>query len=182
VRAKILAIAIALVCLASVTGAGELVKGRYATPGPPTTVFLVRHAEKNPHPAGGDAGLSAKGQLRAAELARVLSGEHLVAIFSTSFGRSLMTAQAVAQTQHDSVTVYDPEHPEKLAESIRAHLGQCVLVVGHTDTLPQIYEALTYGETFPDSTSAPYDKLYVLVLDDSGGHRLLTLRYGAAAE
>jgi len=143
-----------------------------------TTVFMVRHAEKNPHPPGGDAGLSAQGQLRAVELARVLSAEHLAAIYSTSFGRALMTAQAVAQTQRDSVTVYDPEHPEKLAESIRRQSGSAILVVGHTDTLPELYETLT-GAAFPDSTNAPYDKLYVLVLGGSGAHRLLTLHYGA---
>jgi hypothetical protein len=39
-----------------------------------TTVILVRHAEKNPHPAGGDAGLNTQGLLRARELARTLEG------------------------------------------------------------------------------------------------------------
>ena len=146
-----------------------------------TTVFLVRHAEKNTHAPGGDAGLSAQGQLRARELARVLSGTRLDAVYSTSFGRARMTAETVARDQRDSVTVYDPEHPEKLAELIRnQQRGGFVLVVGHGDTLPQTYEALT-GEAFPDGQTVPYDKLYVVILTASGGHRLLTLRYGAPA-
>ena len=149
---------------------------------PVTTVFLVRHAEKNPHPAGGDAGLSAKGQLRAAELARVLGPVPLDAVYSTSFGRARMTAEAVARAQKDTVRTYDPDHPERLAERIRAtETGDNVLVVGHSDTIPGTYEALT-GEVFPDSTNVPYDKLYIVVLDGAGGHRLLTLRYGAPAE
>jgi broad specificity phosphatase PhoE len=147
-----------------------------------TTVFLVRHAEKNPHPAGGDAGLSAKGQLRAAELARVLGAVHLEAVYATPFGRARMTAEAVARAQHDSVTVYDADHLERLGDRLRAlPAGASVLVVGHADTLPGTYEALT-GEAFPDRENVPYDKLYVLLLPSSGGHRLLTLRYGAAAE
>jgi len=147
-----------------------------------TTVFLVRHADKNPNPAGGDAGLSAKGQIRAHELARVLRGTRLDAVYSTPFGRSRMTAQAVADAEHDSVTVYDPEHPEWLAKTIRSdHAGGSVLVVGHGDTIPATYEALT-GKHFPDAENIPYDKLYVLILPATGEPRLLTLRYGALAE
>lgn len=147
-----------------------------------TTVFLVRHADKNPNPAGGDAGLSAKGQIRAHELARVLGGTRLDAVYTTPFGRARLTAQAVADAEKDSVTVYDPEHPEWLAEDIRkGHTGGNVLVVGHGDTIPATYEALT-GKHFPDEQNIPYDKLYVLILPGSGDPRLLTLRYGAVAE
>ena len=41
-----------------------------------TTVILVRHAEKNPHPAGGDAGLSVAGLLLP-ELFTELTGARL---------------------------------------------------------------------------------------------------------
>jgi broad specificity phosphatase PhoE len=147
-----------------------------------TTVFLVRHAEKNPHPAGGDAGLSAKGQLRARDLARLLSGTRLDAVYSTPFGRARLTAQPVADAQHDSVTVYDPEHPERLAETIRSeHAGGNVLVVGHGDTVPATFEALT-GKRFPDPENMPSDKLYVLILPATGEYRLLILRFGAPPE
>ena len=150
-----------------------------ATAGGVTTVFLVRHAEKNPNPAGGDAGLTAKGQIRARELARVLGDTHLDAVYSTSFGRARMTAQPVADTQHDSVTVYDAEHPERLAESIRTkHAGGTVLVVGHGDTVPAAFEALT-GKPFPEPQNITFDRLYVLFLTPSGEYRFLKLRYGA---
>jgi broad specificity phosphatase PhoE len=152
-----------------------------AADGGVTTVFLVRHAEKNPNPAGGDAGLTAKGQLRAHELARVLGDTHLDAVYSTSFGRARMTAQPVADAQRDSVTVYDADHPDWLADDIRKkHAGGTVLVVGHGDTVPATFEALT-GKPFPEAQNITFDRLYVLFLTPSGEYRFLKLRYGAAS-
>jgi broad specificity phosphatase PhoE len=154
-------------------------RAQAASSGGVTTVFLVRHAEKNPNPAGGDAGLTAKGQLRAHDLARVLGDTHLDAVYSTSFGRARMTAQPVADAEHDSVTVYDPEHPERLAETIRTqHAGGTVLVVGHGDTVPATFEALT-GKPFPEPQNITFDRLYVLFLTPTGEYRFLKLRYGA---
>jgi broad specificity phosphatase PhoE len=146
-----------------------------------TTVFLVRHAEKNAHEPGGDAGLSAKGILRSQELARVLADTPLAAIYASHFPRARLTAESVARAQRDSVRIYDPNQLEALAERIRAeHAGQTVLVIGHGDTLPGTFEALT-GDAFPDK-DVPYDKLYVVTLSPGGGYRLLTLHYGARVQ
>jgi len=168
----------ALLCLA-VAGRAAAASSGAGSSGTVTTVFLVRHAEKNPNPAGGDAGLNAKGQIRAHDLARVLGDTHLDAVYSTSFGRVRMTAQPVADAEHDSVTIYDPEHPERLAETIRTqHAGGTVLVVGHGDTVPATFEALT-GKPFPEPQNITFDRLYVLFLTPSGEYRFLKLRYGA---
>ena len=144
-----------------------------------TTVFMLRHADKNPNQPGGDAGLNAKGQIRARELARVLGDAHFDAIYSTPFGRARLTAQPVADVQHGSVTDYDPNHPEWLAEQIRTkHAGGTVLVVGHGDTVPTTFEALT-GKPFPEPQNITFDRLYVLVLSGPSEYRFFKLRYGA---
>jgi len=145
------------------------------------TVFLVRHAEKNAHAPGGDAGLSAQGILRSQELARVLADTPLSAIYTSTFARARLTGESVARARRDSVRVYDPNRLEDLAARIRAeNPGQTVLVVGHGDTLPGTFEALT-GDAFPDK-DVPYDKLYVVTLSPEGGYRLLTLHYGARVQ
>lgn len=144
-----------------------------------TTVFLVRHADKNPHAAGGDAGLSARGILRAQELVRVLADVKLAAVYSSPFPRARLTAEAVTRARRDSVRVYDPDRLEALAQRIRdENAGQNVLVVGHADTLPGTFEALT-GDAFPDGEAIDYDKLYVVTLSADGSYRLLALHYGA---
>ena len=145
-------------------------------------VILVRHAEKNPHPAGGDAGLKTKGLLRARELARVLGPFTVRAVYASQYGRAELTAALVAEGIGDSVRTYDANHLDALAKRVRAEgHGLTVLVVGHADTIGPTIEALT-GEALGRNEPAPYDGMWVLTLRDGGGYKLLRLRYGAKDE
>lgn len=158
-----------------------------AAPGSPadttvTTVLLVRHAEKNAHAPGGDAGLSMKGMQRARELARALRDAGVDAVYASQFPRARLTAEPLARALADSVRVYDANDLEALAARIRSgHRGQTVLVVGHSDTVAQTIECLT-GQRLPEDEAVAYDKLYLLILGPGGANRLLRLRYGAPAE
>ena len=144
-----------------------------------TTVVLVRHAEKLAHAPGGDMGLSAKGVVRSQELARVLGDAGIVAIYASQFPRARLTGQPLARALADSVRAYDANAIAKLATRIRSeHRGQTVLVVGHSDSIPETFEALT-GRRWPEGESVSSDKLYVLTLNADGSDRLLRLRYGA---
>jgi broad specificity phosphatase PhoE len=145
-----------------------------------TTVILVRHAEKNEHPPGGDAGLSTSGLVRAQALARTLQDSGVDAIFASRYPRARLTAEPLGKALGDSVRIYDPNDLPALAKAIREDLpGRTVLVVGHSDTIaPTIAElggpALAKGET------VAYDRLYVLTLDPPAEPRLLRLAYGDA--
>jgi len=70
-----------------------------------TTIFLVRHAEKDTVVVGADPPLSAKGILRAQELARVLGDVPLSAIYVTPYQRNRQTAQPLATHLGDTLTV-----------------------------------------------------------------------------
>lgn len=147
-----------------------------------TTVILVRHAEKMTHAPGGDAGLSAQGILRAHELARVLRDTDLGAIYATQFARARLTAEPVARARRDSVRTYDADDVGALARRILSeNRGQTVLVIGHSDTVGQTFDALT-GQHLPEHESIDYDKLYVVSLLPGGSYRLLRLRYGTATQ
>jgi len=142
-----------------------------------TTVILVRHAEKNPHPSGGDAGLAVAGLVRSFELARVVADAGVRVVYVSQFGRARLTGEPVAAAIGDTVRVYDANRNDLLAERIRAeHAGSTVLVVGHGDSVPLLIEALC-GERTPESLE--YDRLFVLTLGPGKAHRLLRLRYGA---
>jgi broad specificity phosphatase PhoE len=147
-----------------------------------STVILVRHAEKNEHPPGGDAGLNTKGLLRARELARVLSGAGVRAVYASQFGRAQRTAAPLAQAIGDSVRVYDANHLEDLARRVRAEgHGGTVVIVGHGDTIGPTIEALT-GKALGANEPVPYDGMWILTLREGGSYSLLRLRYGAVAE
>ena len=147
-----------------------------------STVILVRHAEKNPHPAGGDAGLNTKGLLRARELARTLEGAGVSAVYASWYGRARLTAEPLAGAIGDSVRVYDPNHLDALATRVRVEgKGKTVVIVGHGDTIGPTIEALT-GQALGKVEPAPYDGMWVLTLRNGGEFTLVRLRYGAKAD
>jgi broad specificity phosphatase PhoE len=144
-----------------------------------TTIYIVRHAEKNQHAPGGDAGLSAKGILRAQDLVRTLKDAGLDAVYATQFPRARLSAEPIARALGDSVQTYDANYPDSLVDRIRTlHRGEQVLVVGHSDTIPQTLEGLLDARF--DGEAVEYDRLYVVLLGPGETRRLLRLRYGAA--
>lgn len=155
--------------------------GPHGVPGPaamPTVVLLVRHAEKE---AGEDPWLSPAGKARAQVLAHVAGGTAARAVYATPYRRTQQTAQPVARHLGLAVTVRDAG--EKQAQSfvrelLRTHAGQTVLVVGHSNTLPALVEALT-GERLTPIADDEYDRLLVVTRPAEGPAHLLTLRYGA---
>lgn len=124
------------------------------------TVYLVRHAEKL---AGADdPGLTACGQARANALATSLADVKLVAVFSTPYQRTQQTAEAVAKQHQLALTTYDPRQPELLLKQLTAH-SQPVLVVGHSNTVPQLVEMLS-GIAMAPLAEQDYDLLYQVKL------------------
>lgn len=155
-----------------------------APPAAPTVVLVVRHAEKA---AGGqDPALTPAGQARAEALAALAAHAGVQAILTTPFRRNRETAQPLAGRLGVPLTVFPEaadaaQHPRLIAERIRAqHAGQTVLVVGHSNTVPGIVEALS-GQAVPALADADYDRLYVVVLVPGAAPRLVQARFGAGS-
>lgn len=156
-----------------------LAASAFANGGPEvTTVILVRHGEK----AGpsGDVQLSEEGVARANELARVLAGVKLDAIYTTPYHRTRNTAAPVAEKAGmKAVEVTAGEtYAAEMAKIIREkHDGDTVLVVGHSNTTRDVIKAL--GGDIPEITDPTYDDLFVVTLVSGKFARVLPLRYGA---
>ena len=156
-----------------------LATSAFANGGPEiTTVILVRHGEK----AGpsGDVPLSEAGLARANELARVLEGVKLDAIYSTPFERTRKTVAPVAEKHGVKVeeVAAGKTYVEDLVKLIREkHEGDTVLVSGHSNTTPDVIRAL--GATVPDMPDSTYDDLFLVTLVKGGSAKLVSLRYGA---
>ncbi len=138
-----------------------LVAGCASTPQPSGITFVVvRHAEKtNDDPQ--DPALSTAGQAHAEALAAQLRDTPLAAIYATGFRRTQQTAAPVARTHRIDVQTYDAKlpAPEFASQLRRAHASGNVLVVGHSNTVPDIVAALcacevaaidegTYGDRY----------------------------------
>lgn len=154
-----------------------LLAGGWAGPSDSTqvTILLVRHAEKNTTMVGHDVPLSIEGAARAQELMRIAGEAGVSAIYATPTTRSRDTAYPIARSIGDSLTVIN-EVDETVRHLKTDHWGRTVMVVGHSDTVPQIIAALT-GRKIPGFSG--FDLLYVVTLSRDGRSSITRLRYGA---
>ena len=120
------------------------------------SIYLVRHAEKQQEVE--NPGLTQCGQLRAEQLASLLSQAKISQIYSTSYQRTRQTANPLAKKQHIAVQNYNPRHLEQLSILLQ-HRKENSLVVGHSNTTPQLAELLSKQQMTP-LTELDYQQLY----------------------
>lgn len=137
------------------------------------TVYLARHAET----VGGDGDdrfLGDAGRARAEALADMLEDAGIQRVFSTDYRRTRETAAPIADRLGLEVEPYDPRDLPGFAEELLS-LGQVVLVVGHSNTTPELVEHLGGVPGAPIDEPTEHDRLYRVELPS--GETVVT-RYG----
>ncbi|MDA0705412.1 MAG: phosphoglycerate mutase family protein [Proteobacteria bacterium] len=149
-----------------------------------TTIIFVRHAEQTDHEAA-DPGLSEAGLRRVAELTRQLVDADVVAgidaIYATPLRRSQETAQPLADRLELPINNYDATDTEAvLATILKAHKGKIILVVGHSNTVPELIANLGASKKVPVIERNEFDNIYVISIPWFGKTKTIRLRYGEA--
>src|SRR5215472_7603236 len=140
------------------------------------TVILVRHAEKGSTPPN-DPPLTEAGQRRANLLASMFADSGVDAIYVTGFRRTQQTAAPLAERTHVKPTVLSEN--SEIIKAIRARQSGVVLVVGHSNSIPEIIAGLGGPKiTIPDPE---YDNLFILTVEGSKSS-LLRMHYGDPAK
>lgn len=141
--------------------------------------IVVRHAEKTDD-GSRDPALNAKGQARAQALREALASEPLRAAYATNFQRTRQTAQPTAQAHQVVTTTYDAKQPpvEFAAQLRQRHANGAVLVVGHSNTAPDIVAALC-GCKAPPLDETEYDRLSIVEIAPGKPPQLIQRRYGS---
>jgi broad specificity phosphatase PhoE len=148
----------------------------------PTTVIVVRHAERAAEPAG-DPVLTEAGQARAQALARVLADGKVGAIITTQWKRTQLTAEPLAQALGLTPVIVPaggamPAHIQAVVDAVRRFPGRTILVVGHSNTVPKIVTALG-GPQLADFCDNEYANLFTIVIRANGDVSVIRSRYGA---
>ena len=149
----------------------------------PTSVILVRHAEKAVV-AGDDPPISDIGHERARALAAALVASPPSTIIVSSRIRTAETAADVAKVvgvtpQVISLDGGGAAHIAAVAAAVRQAHG-VVLVVGHSNTVPAVIKALG-GPTLPDICDSTYSHLFVLTPSRDGKSATVVIsRFGAS--
>lgn len=138
-------------------------------------VYLVRHAERlddstNPP-------LAPEGTARAARLATLLADAGVTAVFATQFRRTVDTAAPLAAALHVPIRQVDAgRHGELLRLAREAGPRARVLIVGHSDTVPELLAAL--GSPTPVTIAkGEYDNLFVVVPRPGAEPLVVRLRF-----
>lgn len=129
-------------------------------------VYLARHAEKATSADDPDVVLSEAGQRRAAALAAWFDGRPLDAIYATHLRRTQHTAAPLAAARDLEIRVLPAGDTRKLAARLRErHCGERVLVIGHSNTVPELVAAL--GGEAPVIGEHDFGRIYVVLPDST---------------
>ena len=174
-RTDFLFLLLGLLLLGAAGGAG-------AKP-PRTTIYLVRHAEKDLTPGLADPGLTPAGEARAQLLAKQLAKRHPAALFTTDTRRTRATLASLAQATGLTPEVYRAQEPAALASHLRQdYVGKTVVVVGHSNTLLPLLAALGVAPLPAEIRDEEYNYLFRVMLRAGQPARLEMSRYGAAPQ
>jgi len=154
----------------------------------PTTVFLVRHAEKEVEPKQ-DPPLTKNGVARSQELARILSTAGIKAIYTSQFIRTKQTAEPLTAKTGVSATVLtikpNPSNLRLIAEESTAELvnkilqrpGDTAVVIGHSNWIPDVIKMLG-GDIVPTIDEQKFDDLFIVTIYGKGRAKVAQLKYG----
>ena len=165
------------VALASVALLYGVLRATIAFAGETTTVIVLRHAEKALVPAD-DPPLTLAGEARAQRLRTLLGSNPVLAVYASEARRTQDTARPLASALSLPVTVHPARDPRGLLDAIGAqHVGGTVVVVGHSNTVPDIVSRLTRGKARVELRDDEFDRVFIVTVTRFGPPRVVDLRF-----
>lgn len=148
-----------------------------AAPGAdPTTVILIRHAEKAVEPAA-DPPLTSAGRQRAQDLMEMVRAAGIDVILSTDKLRTRQTVAPTAELLGLKPTIVPMDDIAGMAAAILRHPGKTVLVGSHSGDSIELIEKLGAGK-LKSLADHEYDNFFVITVGGADKPRLVRLKYG----
>ena len=147
-----------------------------------TTVVLVRHAEKQIGTIS-DAPLSPQGEIRATRLAQMFGDAETFGrvqqIYVTDTRRTQQTAAGLAQRLGLTPVIVEARtsNPDLARRVLRENRGGLAIVVGHSNTVPQLVAQLANRDSVPAIGDEEFDTMYVVTVPTIGRASVLRLKY-----
>jgi 2,3-bisphosphoglycerate-dependent phosphoglycerate mutase len=146
-----------------------------------TTVVLVRHAEKELGTIE-DPPLTEAGDERAQALARMFGDREgagrIAGVIVSDTRRSQRTAAPLAERLGIKPAVLNPTDYDAIIGRIRGeYRGRTVLIVGHSNTVPELARRLARTPDVPEIPDAEYGTIYVVTVPTLGRPSILRMTY-----
>ncbi len=132
-----------------------------------TTVYIVRHAEKNMNDINPkDPVLNLDGLKRAQDLVKFLAKEDIAAVFSTNYLRTIQTAEPVAKKADKKIIIYDAGKIAELVHQVTTEYnGKTVLIVGHSNTVLPMLKAFGGTTNVTEIKDNEYNYLFRVTIN-----------------
>ncbi|RZK80489.1 MAG: histidine phosphatase family protein [Pedobacter sp.] len=127
------------------------------------TVILLRHAEKMDD--GKDPELSNKGNQFAAMLAKLFADQKVDAVYTTAYKRTSATVKPLADENSITAINYDPAKSTDLVQAIEKSNNKTVVVVGHSNTINLVHNALIKDKKMQALGDDEYRKVFIIHYD-----------------
>lgn len=142
-----------------------------------TTFILVRHAEKSAE-GGSDPELKPEGMKRAEALAALFNKAGIDGVYSTNYKRTRNTVTPLATAKGLTVTAYNSMKAADLEALLTKHKGGTIVIAGHSNTIPEIANALTGEKKFEQFADDDYGNILVISVQQVGKDaKVVWLRY-----
>ena len=139
-----------------------------------STFYLIRHAEKvRTNKSDRDPKLNEKGILRALNWKEYFLDKDITKIYSTNYKRTLETVKPFQEAIGLATIVYSPSSID-YKDFISSNKGEIVLVVGHSNTIPNFVNELINDQVYAQIDDLNNSNLYIVNLCESSvSHRLI---------
>lgn len=128
-----------------------------------TTYYIVRHAEKQRSTTmTSDPPLSTEGERQAMNLKTYLLQKNIKAIYSTNFIRTKTTAEPLQKALGLELKIYDAQKPEQLVNELKKLSSGNALVVGHSNTVDDVVNALMGETKMNDLADSEYGDVFIV--------------------
>ena len=145
-----------------------------------TTVYIVRHAEKDTLTKTDDPELSAEGRARAQALSQTLAKRQPAALFTTDTKRTRATLAPLATALKLEPQTYDPKRGRDLADRIlKEFAGKSVVIVGHSNTVLSLIDDFGGIPPVDEIRDNEFDYLFVVRVAPGMQPTVETRGYGA---
>lgn len=143
------------------------------------TIVLVRHSEKDTSPEADkrDPDLSVEGRQRAVRLTEILQKYKPHEIFSTNFKRTRQTAEPIAKKRNKEIQIYNAQDQEALVRKIMSSETDHNLIIGHSNTLPNLANLFAGKLIFRELPESEYGVYWVLHFKKGALKRIEVIPY-----
>jgi len=143
------------------------------------TILLIRHAEKDVTATADpdNPTLTPAGSERAARLAKKLRRYKVGAVYSTNTRRTLDTAGPTAQSRRLTVQTYDAKNFDELINRIMKSKTKRFLIVGHSNTIPELANRFVNKDIFSDLDDEEYGVIWLIKLKNGKAVKTQIITY-----